>query len=65
MEFVVDEDGDIKNPTVTDGDGEILNQAAIRAVRRLECTAARRQFRPVRAKMTKLVVFELPKELSP
>lgn len=65
VEFVVDEDGDIENPEVADGADQVLNEAALRAVQRLECTPARQQPRPVRAKMTKLVVFELPKEWSP
>jgi protein TonB len=65
VEFVVDEDGNIESPEVADGAGELLNQAALRAVRRLKCTPARQRARPVKAKMTKLVVFALPKELSP
>jgi TonB family protein len=65
VEFVVDEDGDIESPEVANGAGELLNQAALRAVRRLECTPARQRPRPAKAKMTKLVVFELPKEWSP
>lgn len=64
VEFVVDEDGNIENPTVANGAGEILNQAALRAVRRLKCTAARRQSRPVVAKMTRLVVFTLPQRMD-
>lgn len=64
VEFVVDEDGDIKNPTVADGSDEVLNRAALRAVRRLECTAARRRSRPVRATTTRLVVFALPQRMD-
>lgn len=65
VEFVVGEDGDVENPTVAEGADEILNRAALRAVRRLECTAARRKFRPVKAKMTRLVVFTLPQRMDP
>jgi TonB family protein len=64
VEFVVGEDGDVENPTVIDGGDKILNRAALRAVQRLECTAARRKFRPVRAKMTRLVVFTLPQRMD-
>jgi protein TonB len=63
VEFVVDENGDTETPKVADGSHEVLNQAALRAVRRLECMPGRKQSRPVRAKMTQMVVFELPKRM--
>lgn len=64
VEFVVGEDGDIESPEVVDGVSKILNQAALRAVRRLECTPGRQHSRPVKAKMTKLVVFTLPQKMD-
>ena len=63
VEFVVDKNGDIETPKVADGAHEVLNQAALRAVRRLECTPGRKQSRPVRAKMTQVVVFALPERM--
>jgi protein TonB len=65
VEFVVDKNGDVEAPKVADGSHEVLNQAALRAVRRLECTPGRKRPRPVRAKMTQIVVFALPKTMDP
>lgn len=64
VEFVVDKNGDIESPKVADGSREVFNQAALRAVRRLECTPGRKRSRPVRVKVTKMVVFVLPKRMS-
>jgi len=64
VEFVVDKNGNIESPKVADGSHEVLNQAALRAVRRLECTPARKRSRPVRAKITQMVVFALPKRMD-
>ena len=62
VEFVVDERGEIKNPRVTDGASEVLNRAALRAVRRLECSPSRQQSRPVTVTMP--AVFKLPERLE-
>ena len=64
VEFIVDKNGNIESPKVADGSHEALNQAALRAVRRLECTPGRKQSRPVRAKITQMVVFALPKRMD-
>lgn len=64
VEFVVGEGGEIKNPTVTDGVSEVLNQAALRAVRRLECTPGRQNSRPSEVKVTMPAVFTLPEKME-
>jgi len=64
VEFVVGEGGEIKNPKVTDGASGVLNRAALRAVRRLECTPGRQQSRPVGMKVTLPAVFTLPKRME-
>jgi protein TonB len=64
VEFIVGEDGDIESPEVVDGVSKILNQAALRAVRRLKCTPGRKRSRPVEAELTKTVVFALPEKMD-
>ncbi len=64
VKFVVGKDGDIESPTIADGAGALLNRAALRAVRRLECTPGREQSRPVEAERTKTVVFALPEKMD-
>lgn len=64
VEFVVGEDGDVESPRVVNGAHEILDQAALRAVRRLECAPGKRGSRPVRAEVTKPVVFALPQRMG-
>jgi TonB family protein len=64
VEFIVAKDGNIESPKVADGSHEVLNQAALRAVRRLKCTPGRKRSRPVRAKITQMVVFALPERID-
>lgn len=65
VEFVVDEEGAIERPRVVRGGPEVLNRAALRTVRRLECTPGRQQSRPAKVKMTMPVIFALPPRLDP
>ena len=64
VEFVVDERGEIENPRVIDGAREVLNRAALRAVRRLECRPSRQQSRPAKVTVTMPAVFNLPERME-
>jgi TonB family protein len=62
VQFVVDEDGDVTDPTVKTGVHEALNAAALSAVERLECTPGRQRGEPVKVRMTLPVTFRLDNE---
>lgn len=57
VRFVVDESGDVIDPTVTKGVQEALNQEALRAVKKLECKPGKQRGQPVKVKMAVPVTF--------
>jgi protein TonB len=59
VQFVVDENGQVTNPRVVRGVHEVLNQAALRTVRRLDCTPDKQRSQPVKVRMTMPVIFAL------
>ncbi|WP_423815947.1 energy transducer TonB [Salinibacter altiplanensis] len=65
VQFVIDKEREVQCPRIADGSNEVLNRAALRAIRRLECTPGEQRSRPVRVKMTMPVVFALPGRLEP
>ncbi len=65
VQFLIDEEGEIERPRVVQGGHEVLNRAALRTVRRLECTPGRQRSRPAKVKMTMPVIFALPPRLEP
>jgi TonB family protein len=62
VQFVVDETGDVTDPTVTKGVHEALDAAARSAVKHLECKPGRQRGEPVKVKMSLPVTFALPNE---
>lgn len=65
VRFVVNKKGEIEHPNVVRGAHQTLNQAALCAVRRLECTPGKKRSRPVKVQMTMPVPFALPQRLEP
>lgn len=61
VQFVVDEEGNVTNPEVTRGVHELLNKAAVEAVKKLDCTSGKQRGRPVKVQMSMPVVFRLKK----
>lgn len=59
VQFVVDEKGNITNPTVTHGAHTLLEEEAVRAVQELECTPGRQRDEPVKVRMSMPVSFRL------
>ena len=62
VQFVVDEDGDVTDPTVTRGVHETLDAAALSAVKQLECKPGRQRGEPVKVRMALPVTFRLDNE---
>jgi TonB family protein len=59
VQFIVDETGAITQPTVTKGVHEQLDEAALSAVKKLECEPGRTQGDAVKVKMALPVTFRL------
>jgi len=59
VQFVVDENGDVINPKVTRGVHRLLNEAALNAVKHLECEPGRTQDEAVKVRMALPVSFRL------
>jgi TonB family C-terminal domain len=59
VQFVVDTSGQVTNPQVVRSTHPMLGQAALRAVKKLDCTPGRQRSRPVKVKMTMPVAFTL------
>jgi len=57
VQFVVDGKGRMTNPRVVRGTHEVLDKAALRSVKRLDCTPGKQRSRPV--KVTTPVLFTL------
>jgi TonB family protein len=62
VQFIVDKTGAVVEPTIQKGDHEMLNKAALSAVKRLECKPGRQQSEPVKVQMTVPVTFRLDDE---
>lgn len=62
VQFVVDENGQVTNPRVVRGVHDVLNQAALRTVRRLDCTPGKQRSQPVKVRMTMPVIFALDED---
>lgn len=61
VQFIVDEEGSVTNPTVTRGVHTLLNQEAVLAVQQLDCTPGRQRDTPVKVRVSMPVVFRLEK----
>ena len=59
VQFVVNEAGEVTRPTVTRGVHELLNKAAVNAVKRLDCTPGKQRGEPVKVRMSLPVLFKL------
>lgn len=59
VQFVVDEEGDVQNPTVLKGVHELLDEAAIEAIKEQTFEPGRQRGRPVKVQMKRTVVFQL------
>lgn len=59
VQFIVNEKGQVTKPRVVRSAHKMLNQAALRAVKRLTCTPGKQRSRPVKVKMTMPVIFAL------
>ena len=62
VQFIVDKTGAVVEPTIQKGGHEMLNKAALSAVKRLECTPGRQEDDPVKVQMTVPVTFRLDDE---
>jgi protein TonB len=61
VQFIIDEQGDVTNPTVIRGVHKLLDKEAIRAVKQLDCTPAKQRNRAVKYRMSMPVTFKLKK----
>lgn len=59
VQFVVNEEGKVTNPTVISGVHNLLDKAAVKAVKQLDCTAGEQRGRPVKVRMSMPVLFRL------
>lgn len=59
VQFVVNEEGEVVNPTVTRGVHKLLDEEAVRAVKQLECTPGKQRGTPVKVRMSMPVSFQL------
>jgi len=59
VQFVVDKNGDVTNPTVTKGAHEHLNEAALEAVKQQAFSPGRQDGEPVKVQMSLPVTFRL------
>jgi TonB family protein len=64
VQFVVDENGNVTDPTVTRGAHELLNEAAIEAVKEQEFNPGKQRGEPVKVQMSIPVTFRLPDDDS-
>jgi TonB family protein len=60
VKFVVGTDGAVQNPTVTRGVHKLLNEEALRAVKKITFEPGRQRGKPVRVQMSLPVTFQLP-----
>lgn len=59
VQFVVNEEGNVTNPSVTRGVHKLLNEEAIRAVKQLDCTPGKQRDKRVKVRMSMPVTFRL------
>jgi protein TonB len=59
VQFVVDEQGTVTDPTVIRSVHRLLDQAAVRAVQKLNCTPGMQRNTPVKVRLAMPVVFRL------
>ncbi len=59
VQFVVNEEGNVTNPKILQGAHTLLNEEALRAVQKLECTPGEQRGQPVKVRMTMPVSFRL------
>lgn len=59
VQFVVDEKGHVQNPTILKSDHEILNEAALEAIKKQKFEPGRQRGRPVKVRMERTIVFQL------
>ncbi len=59
VQFVVDEHGNVQNPTVTRGVHTLLNEAALEAVKKQKFKPGKQRGEPVKVQMSLPVSFEL------
>ncbi|MFB6231158.1 MAG: TonB family protein [Salinibacter sp.] len=64
VQFIVDEQGEVTDPTVTRGAHELLNKAALNAVESLDCEPGRQDGEAVKVQMALPVTFRLPDDSS-
>lgn len=65
VEFIVDERGNVQDPTVTKGEHNLLNEAAIEAVKQQTFEPGMQRGEPVKVQMTLPVTFKLPTSPTP
>jgi protein TonB len=59
VQFVVNEEGNVVQPTVTRGVHKLLNEEALRAVQQLDCKPGMQRGNPVKVRMSLPVTFRL------
>jgi len=59
VQFVVDENGDVQNPKVTRGVHKLLNEEAIRAVKKMKFKPGKQRGKAVKVQMSLPVTFRL------
>ena len=59
VQFVVDENGNVQNPKVTRGVHKLLNEEAVRAVRKMTFKPGKQRGKPVKVQMSLPVTFRL------
>lgn len=59
VQFVVDEEGNVQNPTILKGVHKLLNEAAIEAIKKQQFEPGRQRGRPVKVQMELPVYFRL------
>lgn len=59
VQFVVNEEGNVVNPTVTRGVHKLLNEEALRAVKTLDCKPGQQRGQNVKVQMSLPVTFRL------
>ena len=64
VQFIVDQDGSVTNPKVTRGVQEVLDQAALNAVKAQEFKPGRQDGETVKVQMSLPVTFKLPSQQS-
>lgn len=65
VRFVVNKEGNVENPTVTRGVHRLLNEEALRVVKKMKFRPGKQRDRPVKVQMTLPVNFKLEKRRPP